>query len=109
MTFWQQMIIIGIIAAVTLLTRLFPFLLFKSNKPTPGFLKYLGEALAPAVFAMLVVYCLKDVALLTSPFGIPELISVLIIVVVHILFRKTLVSIGVGSAVYLILVNLVFK
>lgn len=108
MTLTEHIIIVSVIAAVTLITRLFPFLLFKKGRSTPKFLQYLGESLAPALFAMLVIYCLKDVQFLSTPHGLPELCSILVIVVIHIIFRKTLVSISVGTALYLILVNLVF-
>lgn len=108
MTVTEQIITIAIIAGVTLLTRLLPFLVFSSNKPTPKFLRYLGAVLPPAVFGMLLVYCLKGVSLVSYPYALPELIGVGCVVLVHLLFRKMLVSIGVGSAVYLVLVNLIF-
>ena len=58
--------------------------------------------------AMLVVYCLKSVNLLVSPFGLPELIGVLVVVLLHIWKRNTLLSIAVGTACYMLLVQIVF-
>ena len=58
--------------------------------------------------AMLVVYCLKSVNLMAAPFGIPELIGVLVVVLLHIWKRNTLLSIAVGTACYMLLVQIVF-
>ena len=108
MTLTQQLIIIAVVALATMSTRFTPFLVFKSKKPTPKFLKYLAGALAPAVFGMLVVYCFKGVNILEGSHGLPELIAVAAVVVLHLCFRKMLLSIACGTAVYMILVNIVF-
>ena len=108
MTVAQHAIVIALAAIATMLTRFLPFIIFRSDKPTPAFLSYLGKALPPAVFGMLVVYCLKNVSLLAFPFGIPELIGVASVIVLHLLFRKMLVSIAGGTVIYMILVNLIF-
>ena len=108
MTASQHAIIIAIAAVATMLTRFLPFAIFRSDRPTPKFLSYLGRALPPAVFGMLVVYCLKGVSLFASPFGIPELIGVATVIALHLLFRKMLVSIAGGTVIYMILVNLIF-
>jgi branched-subunit amino acid transport protein AzlD len=108
MTVAEQIIIIAIAAVTTMLTRFLPFAIFRSDKPTPKFLSYLGRALPPAVFGMLVVYCLKGVELLAYPFGIPELVGVFAVVVFHLAFRKMLLSIAGGTLIYMILVNIVF-
>ena len=108
MTLAESLIIIGIAALATMLTRFLPFIVFKSGKPTPNFLLYVGKALPPAVFGMLVVYCLKNVSLAAAPHGLPELIGVLAVVLLHLCFRKMLLSIAGGTLIYVLLVNLVF-
>ena len=108
MTVLQLFIMIAVTALATMLTRFLPFLVFKSDKPTPAPLTYLGKALPPAVFGMLAVYCLKGVTPMAFPYGLPELIGVASVVALHLLFRKTLLSVVGGTAVYMILVNLVF-
>ena len=108
MTLTQQLIIIAVVALATMSTRFIPFIVFKSKKPTPKFLKYLAGALAPAVFGMLVVYCFKGVDILGGSHGLPELIAVLAVVILHLCFRKMLLSIVSGTAIYMILVNIVF-
>ena len=108
MTVLQLFTMIAVTSLATMFTRFLPFLVFKSDKPTPAPLTYLGKALPPAVFGMLVVYCLKGVAPMAFPCGIPELLGVAAVVVLHLLFRKTLLSVVGGTAVYMMLVNLVF-
>lgn len=108
MTAIQHAIIIAIAAFATMLTRFLPFAVFRSDKPTPNFLVYLGRVLPPAVFGMLVIYCLHGVNLIAYPFGIPELIGVIAVVILHLSFRKMLFSIAGGTLIYMLLVNLIF-
>lgn len=97
-----------VIAAVTAALRFIPFAVFSANRKTPEIIVYLGKFLPYAIMAMLVVYCLKSVNLLVSPFGLPELIGVLVVVLLHIWKRNTLLSIAVGTACYMLLVQIVF-
>ena len=57
---------------------------------------------------MLVVYCLKDVSILTGAHGLPELIAVLTVVALHVWKRQMLLSIAGGTIVYMLLIQLVF-
>ena len=61
MTVLQQVATILAAAAATVLTRALPFAVFSSDKKTPRVVRYLGAALPPAVFGLLVVYCLRNV------------------------------------------------
>lgn len=97
-----------VIAVVTAALRFIPFAVFSANRKTPEIIVYLGKFLPYAIMAMLVVYCLKSVSLLAAPFGLPELIGVLVVVLLHIWKRNTLLSIAVGTACYMLLVQIVF-
>lgn len=108
MTTTQQIITIAICVLGTMTTRFLPFLVFSSKKPTPQYIQYLGKALPCAIFAMLVVYCLKNVSLLSGTHGIPEFISILVVVLLHLWKRQMLLSIAGGTACYMILVQLLF-
>ena len=57
---------------------------------------------------MLVVYCLKGISLTAAPFGIPQLLGCAIVAGLHVWKRNTLLSIGLGTVVYMLLVQLVF-
>ena len=101
-------LIILVVAITTFTTRVIPFLLFPKGKEIPKTVQYLGKVLTPAVIGMLVVYCLKNTSLLRSPFGIPEFISVLTVALLHVWKRNNLLSIGVGTVLYMVLVQVVF-
>ena len=101
-------ILVIVIALVTAATRFLPFLIFGGKKQPPAIITYLGKVLPCAIMGMLVVYCMKDVAFLSWPYGIPEIIGCLIVALLHIWKRNSLLSIGVGTVSYMLLVQLVF-
>ena len=95
MTLTEQLITIGMVVLGTMLTRFLPFLLFPAGKPTPKYIQYLGKVLPSAAFGMLVIYCLKDVPVLSSnSHGLPELISIVLVVLLHLWKRQMLLSIA---------------
>lgn len=98
---------IAVISLVTAGLRFAPFLLFGSKK-TPDYIVFLGKYLSYAIMGMLVIYCLKGVSLVAAPFGIPEFLAVLVVVLLHVWKRNTLLSIGAGTVCYMLLVQLVF-
>lgn len=104
----QLVITIAMLALGTMATRFIPFLLFPAGKPTPKYIRYLGNVLAPAVFGLLIIYCFKNVSLFTGGHGLPELIAVAVVVVLHLWKRQTLLSIAGGTVSYMLLVQLVF-
>lgn len=104
----QAILMILIMAGITFAIRGLPFLLFSGKKKTPAYISYLGKVLPYAIIGMLVVYCLKEVSVTTAPFGLPELIAGAAIVLVHVLKRNTLLSIGGGTLLYMFLVQVVF-
>ncbi len=98
---------IVIMSVITYALRALPFLIF-GKKETPAFIQFLGKYLPYAIIGMLVVYCLKDVRPLAYPYGLPELIAVAVVALLHILRRNTLLSIVCGTVSYMLLVQLVF-
>ncbi len=104
----RSLLIVVVVAAVTLVTRALPFLLFRHPERTPRAVVYLGKALPPATMAMLVVYCLKSVSVTAWPFGLPELIAVAAVVLLHLWKRSNLLSICGGTVLYMVLVQVVF-
>lgn len=96
-------------AGVTFFIRGLPFLLFPGNKKTPAYIMYLGKVLPFAIIGMLVVYCFKNVSVISAPFGIPELIALVVIVFLHVWKRNTLISIGGGTLLYMFLVQVLFQ
>ena len=99
---------IAVCALVTAGLRFLPFLIFGENRKTPEIVAYLGKVLPFAIMGMLVVYCLKDVSIISAPFGIPEAIGCAAVAALHVWKRNTLLSIGVGTVAYMLLVQFVF-
>ena len=73
MTLTQQIITVAMCVLGTMATRFLPFLVFSGKRPTPKYIQYLGRALPSAVFGLLVVYCLKNVNLLSGSHGLPPI------------------------------------
>lgn len=108
MSNWQVLSLILVMALVTAALRFLPFMIFTKGRKVPEVVAYLGRVLPYAVMAMLVVYCLKGISFVQMPFGLPELISVVLVVVLHVWKRNTLLSIIGGTVCYMVLVQMVF-
>ena len=108
MPLYQQAITVLLCTAATMLTRFLPFLVISARKPTPPLVRYLGNALPAAIFGLLVVYCLKDVAWGRPPHGMPERIAVAVTAGLHLWLRRMLVTMAAGTALYMLLVQRVF-
>lgn len=101
-------IAILISAICTLLLRALPFLVFRDGRTMPEWLKKLGDVLPSAIMAVLIVYCLKDGIIREEWRLVPELIAVAVVVGSYLWKHNTLVSILLGTACYMVLVNGVF-
>lgn len=108
MTTPQMIITVAAVVLGTMTTRFLPFLLFPANKPTPKYIQYLGKVLPYAVMGLLLIYCLKDVQVAAWPHGIPELIGVAVTAALQFWRKNMLLSIAVGTILYMVLVQLVF-
>lgn len=108
MSITEQIIMIGAVVLGTVFTRFLPFAVFPSGRPVPKFVQYLGKVLPAAVFGMLVVYCLRDVSVLSGNHAIPELLAIAVVAALHLYKCNMLLSIAGGTAAYMLLVNFVF-
>lgn len=104
----HAIMVIAVATLVTMLLRFIPFLVFGGGKETPELITYLGKVLPYAIMAMLLVYCLKGTVVTVFPYGIPEAISCLAVVLLHLWKRNTLISIVGGTICYMLLVQMVF-
>ena len=104
----HSLIIVAMVALATQITRWTPFLLFSGDKKLPKVVEDLGRLLPPAMMGLLVVYCLRNVDITAAPHGLPELIALAVVTALHLWKRNVLLSIGVGTALYMLLVQVVF-
>ena len=100
--------VIAVASIETMLIRAFPFAVFGGDKKRPAVIDYLADVLPYAIMGMLVVYCLKNVSLVTAPHGLSELIACVLVVLLHLWKRNTLLSIIAGTAAYMFLIQVVF-
>ncbi|MCM3239360.1 branched-chain amino acid transporter permease [Heyndrickxia oleronia] len=108
MNITQQIIIVAMVVFGTMLTRFVPFIVFPSGKNTPKYIQYLGKVLPSSVFGLLVIYSLKDVKLLSGSHGIPELLGVFTVIILHFWKKNMFLSIAGGTIIYMVLVQMVF-
>lgn len=104
----QTLIIIGMVTLGTVITRFLPFVLFKKTTSKHSYITYLGKVLPYSAIGLLVVYCLKGVQLTSPTFGLPEGIAIICIAALHYWKGNALLSIGAGTVIYMVLVQLVF-
>ncbi len=101
--------LVAVVSLVTVVLRFLPFWLFGGRRKTPELITYLGQVLPYSIMGMLVVYCLRGISFQEKPHGLPELICVALVVLLHWKKRNTLLSIVGGTACYMILIQTIFK
>ena len=110
----ESLLSIAVMAGVTFLTRALPFLLFDRGGTPPKVVLYLGRVLPPAVIAMLIIYCLRNISFgwgtdLAAFVGwAPQLISAAVVVALHLWKHNNLLSIFGGTILYMVLVQAIF-
>lgn len=91
------------------LLRALPFLLFGTGRKPPAVIAYIGRVLAPAIIAMLIVYCfagyVRQGCLETPLHGLAELSAALLTIALHLWKRNPLLSIAAGTVLYMLLVR----
>jgi branched-subunit amino acid transport protein AzlD len=93
-----------VLAAATMATRFLPFLLparWLDNR----WIRTLKTGLPAVILLLLVVYSLKDTPVSLAPWGLPEALSLALVVGLHLWRRNALVSIAGGTALYMVLVQ----
>ena len=104
----ETFLIILAISVGTQITRWLPFWLFPEKKEPPAVVAYLGRVLPAAMMGLLVVYCLKGISWTAAPHGVPELLAIAAVVLLHRWRGNVLLSIAGGTALYMVLVQTVF-
>lgn len=105
---WQGVVAILMAVLGTVITRFLPFIVFPESERPPRVVEYLGKVLPYAMGGLLVVYSLKNVTPFSGTHGIPEAVAIAVIVALHVWKRSMLLSIAGGTAVYMLLVQVVF-
>lgn len=104
----HSLAIIAVTAACTILLRAFPFLVFGGRKEVPGTVRYLGAVLPASIMAVLVVYCLRNMDFAAAGHYVPLVVASLLVVGLHVWKKNILLSIGLGTVCYMLLVQMAF-
>lgn len=103
----ENMIIMILVAVVcTFFWRVLPFALLGGEKKLPKKVRYLGRILPPAIMAVLIVYCLRDVPTAFLDTGLAKIIAVAVVAVTYLWKNNTFISIILGTASYMFLLQL---
>ena len=108
MTLTEQIVTIGICVLAVQFTRWLPFWVFPANRPIPEYIRYLGKVLPAAMFGMLVVYCYKNLDVLSGYHGLPDFLAGVLVLILHFWRKNMFLSIAAGTIFYMILVQRVF-
>lgn len=108
MSLMEQILTIAIAVLAVQITRWLPFWIFPANRPIPEYIRYLGRVLPAAMFGMLVVYCYKNIDVLSGFYGLPEFIAGAVVMALHFWKRNMFLSIAAGTLLYMFLVQQVF-
>lgn len=101
MTPWQQAITIALVVLGTVLTRFLAFWIFPAHKRPPAFVSYLGQVLPTAVMGLLVVYAFRHFSPSLPQDSLLMIGAALTTAVCHLWKRNFLLSIALGTAVYM--------
>ena len=104
----HALIIMLVMGGCVLLTRILPVIIFGRSERVPEFILYLGKVIPYTAMGLLIVYCLRDVSILGGTHGVPELIAMAVVVASYLWKRNTIVSVVLGTAVYMVLLQMVF-
>lgn len=109
MSIVTSLLIVMVTALCTLITRATPFILFGNKKrEVPQAVLYIGKVLPAAVMATLLIYCVKHISFTHYSDWVYEIVGVLVTALIHIKWRNTLLSIGVGTVAYMVVVQGLF-
>lgn len=103
----ESVAIIAVCAACTFLERALPFAIFRKGE-VPGVIRYLGKVLPMAIMMTLVIYCIRGISFSSPGKFVPEMIGCTVTAVLHLWKRNAFLSILGGTAVYMILIQMVF-
>ena len=104
----HAMLVILVMGIATLATRILPVLIFGRNRNVPEFILYLGRVVPYTAMGLLIVYCLKDVSVFSGSHALPEIIALAVVGGSYLWKRNSILSVVVGTVVYMILVQSVF-
>lgn len=96
--------VIVVLMLATFATRILPFAVLYKVADHP-LLRYLGRYLPAMIMVLLIIYSFKKEDLFSVHF-LPELLCLCVVALLHLLFKQTLLSIIVGTALFMYLTQM---
>jgi branched-subunit amino acid transport protein AzlD len=87
---------------LSLTTRALPFL-FAAKLSGNARMQAVGRRLTSYIMMLLVIYEVNPVSFTTYPYAMPAMLSLLLVIVVHLLFHKPLLSMILGTTSFILL------
>lgn len=94
-------------AVITFGLRALPFVIFHGKRKMPQSLIRLGQVLPAAIMAVLIIYCLKDGIMDVRTTGAAQFPAVLAVALSYKWKHNTMLSIVLGTAVYMLLLHMI--
>lgn len=104
----MSLLVIFAAGITVFLTRAIAFIFFPDPSKMPERIFYLGQVLPFSVMGLLIVYCLRHISFLEGSRGMPEMLAVGFVVLVHLWKRNSVLSMVGGTVVYMALLQTVF-
>ena len=104
----HAMIVVVVMGLAVLATRIVPVLIFGRGEKVPEYILYLGRVVPYTAMGLLIVYCLRDMPVLEAPHGLPEVIALAVVTVTYLWKRNSILSVVIGTALYMFLVQSVY-
>ncbi len=92
---------------IILITRLLPYIFAKRLKEA-RMIQCVGKKLPAYIMALLLIYEVQIETFLKAPYGLPELLALGCVLVVHLWRRQLLLSLCLGTGCYALLLKFIF-
>lgn len=102
----EQAITLLVVVLGTILTRFLPYLVFSEGRRIPQVITDLGRLLPPAVFGLLVVYCLRNVDVAALVQMLPTAIALFVTALLYFRQRGMMLPMAGGTVAYMIMLRM---
>ena len=89
-----------------IICRMLPYIIFANGK-LPKLVKFYEKYLPYSLMAILFYFCLSAVKFSIYPYGFPEILTLLIVGVLQFWKKNMMLSLFLGTVIYLILIRYV--
>jgi branched-subunit amino acid transport protein AzlD len=95
---------IAIVAAITFAQRALPFAVLRTIQSS-RLVENLNRWMPTGLVLILAIYSLQATSFLAAPYGIPEAVALAVTIALHLWRHNAVLSILVGTATYLVILN----